>query len=79
LYTGRGERIRTSGLFVPNEANAAQKSPKIKGETDPAKNIVTQNVTHDPENVTRAALLEALKDLPKETILDLLAEALRDR
>ena len=42
-----------------------------------AQNFVTQNVTRNTENVTLSDLLEALRGLPKEDIVRLLTEALK--
>jgi hypothetical protein len=47
------------------------------GETDPAENVVTRNVTQNTKNVTREALLGALHDLPREDLLGLLSELLK--
>jgi len=47
-------------------------------ETDPEENVVTQNVTQNTKNVTREALLEALKALPTNDLARLLSDLLRE-
>jgi len=65
--------------LTASQDSTTQKSPETLGETDPSENDVTQNVTSDTENVTREALLEALKALPREDLLGLLTDILKDR
>jgi hypothetical protein len=48
-------------------------------ENDAPKNVVTQNVTTCTKNVTHEALVEALRDLPKEDLIRLLTAAITDR
>ncbi|HOC71047.1 MAG TPA: hypothetical protein PKO23_19775 [Candidatus Hydrogenedentes bacterium] len=43
------------------------------------KNVVTQNVPPNTENVTKSDLLEVLRGLSKEELLGVLAEVLKDR
>ena len=76
LY-GAPSKARTCGLLLRRQGGTTQKSPQTLGETDPAENVVTQNVTKNTKNVTREALLEALRGIPREDLLGLLSELLK--
>ncbi len=79
IGNGRGEWIRTTGLFVPNEANDTQKNLQTLGETQPTEKCVTRNVTHFPETSLETSLVEVLRELPKDELLRLLMQALSER
>ena len=67
---------RTSDQVIMSHLSVTQKSLKTLGENDTGELSVTQSVTSNTENAIRQALLQTLKNMPKEELVTLLAAAI---
>ena len=57
----------------PQSSDGGFSGQCLQGQNETAEKCVTQNVTHFPET----SLVEVLRGLPREALLELLAEALK--
>jgi len=73
---GGDDETRTRDLRRDRPEVTTQNTLQTLGETQPTEKSVTQNVTFLQKNVTQEALVEALKCLSKEELLELLGKVL---
>ena len=67
---------RTSDPLRVRQEGTSQESLQTLGETNTGDIGVTKSVTPETENGMKAALLQALKEMPKGDLIALLAEAI---
>ena len=75
---GAPSRTRTCDFLLRRQRSAAQKPLKTLGETEVTTKGVTKSVTPKSESVTLEKLLQTFQSLPKDELVYLLTETIKN-